>query len=256
MAELVGSSEAAVSLPPPSITPVISDDAELARRGVVRVQVFPCSSSETNLLPSLCLEHLTEVAPYNAFAEDNDYAFYKNIMEDCPFPCDVVFSAIAPALLEHFVSDLSEIRLDDVFVVHYNEQHSDSTVARHMDPSDITINVNLERSDDLEGSQLLFYGTKRLKGFIGTDGESSSSSSSSSSCSASPPPSTRVTSLPDDPSPAEEKFLVDTKLGFCTVHYGSHPHEVLSLKKGRRTNVVLTYVFTDKSKSGATRTCF
>ena len=49
------------------------------------------------------------------------------------------------------------------------------------------------------------------------------------------------------------RFLVDTKLGWCTIHYGSHPHETTALEEGERTNIVLTFVYKDKSKSEADR---
>jgi hypothetical protein len=39
----------------------------------------------------------------------------------------------------------------------------DSSGAKHMDPSDITANMCLDRTEGVEGSEVMFYGTKTLQ---------------------------------------------------------------------------------------------
>ncbi|GMH85512.1 hypothetical protein TL16_g10254 [Triparma laevis f. inornata] len=120
---------------------------------------------QTSLLPSLNLTSIKEVSPFNQSLEDNEYAYYKNLMEDRDTPemkkfIDQVITSCAPLLQEHFVSSTSEIKLDDVFCISYNTSQHDSRCAKHQDPSDITVNICLERTLDLGGSQILFYGAK------------------------------------------------------------------------------------------------
>ncbi len=136
------------------------------------------------------------------------------------------------------------IRLDDAFCVHYNMNQADTTGAKHTDPSDITVNICLEASDDFQGSQVLFYGTRPLL--------------------LSPLQRQQQEEEGDTPSsptsPQEEddfQFLVDQIPGFATIHWGAHPHETLALKQGHRTNVVLTYCFQDPARSTVLgRTCY
>ena len=199
--------------------------------GVVFCKTEYAQPSSSLLLKSL-VKDLTTISPMNETAEDNEYAFFKNIMDDPAFTCifGVIFRDCRAHLERYFVSNINTIELSDAFVVSYNEQHFDSTVKKHQDPSDITVNLCLERSDDLSGSEVKFYGTKRLKNVATTTAPSS--------------------------SPLSSTFVVGSRIGFCTIHFGAHPHEVTPLTKGRRTNVILTYVYKDKMKSEATRTCY
>jgi len=52
-------------------------------------------------------------------------------------------------------------------------------------------------------------------------------------------------------------YLVTSRIGFATIHWGKHPHLVTPLEKGIRTNVIMTMCFVDKNKSKAMKTdCF
>jgi len=57
---------------------------------------------------------------------------------------------------------------------------------------------------------------------------------------------------------AEFRFLVPQEKGFATIHFGDHPHETTTLLNGgKRTNVILTYCYVDKSKSDVDkRSCY
>mmetsp|Transcript_15911 Transcript_15911/g.32488 ORF Transcript_15911/g.32488 Transcript_15911/m.32488 type:complete len:233 (+) Transcript_15911:47-745(+) len=221
------------SLTAPIAAPLIENDADLLKRGIVRVQVFTPPAGCHSLLPSLNLESIKEASPFNQSLEDDEYAFYKNLLDDVSsLPLQSILDACSPPLLRHFVGSMDEIRLDDAFCVSYNPGQHDSRCAKHQDPSDITVNVNLERTPDMKGSQIMFYGAKNLRGVPAGGGDAVPSSGPSS------------------------RFLVDTKLGWCTIHYGSHPHETTALEGGERTNLVLTFVYKDESKSEANRTCY
>jgi len=120
-----------------------------------------------------------------------------------------------------------ELRLDDAFCIQYHMRQDDTTCAKHTDPSDITVNMCLEKKD-VEGSQIMFYGVEQLSGFesVKDRGEG-------------------------------YKFMVECEEGYCTIHYGKHPHKTLSLLKGQRTNIVLTYCYRDREKSETLmRTCY
>jgi hypothetical protein len=182
---------------------------------------------------------LSVVTPAIVVAEgDGEYAFYRNILEEPDFPFEALLhrTAIGSTILEYFgIQNLSEIRLDDAFCVHYNMEQNDTSGAKHVDPSDITVNLCIDKSDDCQGSQVLFYGTKPLHVFgqhIETD---------------------RSTSTTKSPS----KFLVNQEMGYATVHWGEHPHETTVLQAGFRTNIVLTYCYTDTSRSDVKkRSCY
>jgi len=119
-------------------------------------------------------------------------------------------------------------------------------VKRHTDPSDVTVNLCLARSDNLEGSQVLFFGRKTLLGMenVGNSGDSCGIEVSKDESNV----ATEVT---------KEQFLVGAEAGWATVHWGAHPHLVTALGAGQRTNVVLTYCFTEAGKSTAMKgDCF
>lgn len=230
--------------------PVISCADELLRYGVVaRVPIAVVTTDDHQMDAAAWKQwaaDLSVITPAIMTAEgDGEYAFYRNILEEPDFPFDSVLQgAIGEALLKYFnVSSLAEeIKLDDAFCIHYNMDQKDTRGAKHMDPSDITVNLCLEKSDDCHGSQVLFYGTKVLQGVMGVSSHDDD----------------------DDDDNADGKdvdgkfrFLVNQEPGYATLHWGNHPHETTALQQGTRTNIVLTYCYTDASKSDvATRACY
>lgn len=168
------------------------------------------------------------------FEEDGD-PFYRNILDEPDFPWNKLLapdSFIAKTMKQHFgINDFeNEVRLDDAFCIHYNTDQDDSTGARHTDPSDITVNLCLDKSLDTVGSHVKFYGTETL-------------------CSA---PEEKSPNLPRD-----FQFAVKQERGYGTMHWGGHPHETLALEAGQRTNIVLTFCYTDQQRcQGLNRTCY
>lgn len=111
---------------------------------------------------------------------------------------------------------------------------------RHTDPSDITVNLCLDRSENLEGSHVLFFGSKDIRGIVDINNAQTSDPGSSSFETA-----------------KKANFRVAAKKGWASIHWGQHPHMVTSLEKGQRTNVVLTYCFVEASRSLAMKSaCF
>ena len=207
------------------------DDNEILKRGVIRASV------PSSLDCDFWATSLSRVTPLNATTEDGEYAFYRNILDDPEFPFSEIFSEeseIGRAILSYFdLFSLEDIRLDDAFCVHYNTSQVDTTCAKHVDPSDITVNICLEKSPDCEGNQVVFYGSQRLHG---VEDECSNDN------------------VTDENS---EVFLVEQEQGYATIHYGHHPHMTLGLTRGQRTNVVLTYCYKDERKSDVkSRTCY
>lgn len=219
--------------------PIVIDSEELLRYGIV--SHVPIATEELDSLIwkqwAACLSVAT---PAIVTAEgDGEYAFYRNILEEPDFPFHALLhrTAIGSTIMKYFgVANLTEdeIQLDDAFCVHYNMNQIDTSGAKHVDPSDITVNLCIDKSDDCQGSRVLFYGTKSLhccgRGF---EKENVAHTSSPS------------------------KFLVNQEMGYATIHWGDHPHETTVLQAGYRTNIILTYCYTDATRSDVKkRSCY
>ena len=291
--------------------PVISDDQELLKRGICRIKL------PKQLDIYRWANELSQVTPMNlGFEGDGEYAFYRNIMEEPEFPFDLILlgggesepeseskvSDIGRSMLRHFpiltketrtqrqeeqIEDQykvlsEELQLDDAFCVHYNMDQDDTTGKKHMDPSDITVNMCLQKSKDAKGSDVLFHGIKRLEnldndaekgdeddnGDNGDEGEDNENESTAvpdpvrTEHSEEPIKDTNTdkstsTSTSTPLVKEDNRFLVSQEPGYATIHFGDHPHETTSLRHGSRTNIILTYVYTDPNRSDvATRTCY
>ncbi len=139
-------------------------------------------------------------------------------------------SEIGKIIEQNFGVTSGELRLDDAFCVHYNMFQHDSGGTKHMDPSDITVNICLEKSANVKGSHVLFYGSQPLKN----------------------------SDVEERKEGGDFRYHVSQEEGFATVHWGHHPHETTPLLDGgRRTNIVLTYCYKDPKKSDVSlRTCY
>ena len=214
----------------------VTNPDELLQLGIV--SHIPISSNEIDTAAwKKWATELSVVSPIIMTAEgDGEYAFYRNILEEPDFPFDAILrnDNIKTALIKYFniqSFEEDEIRLDDAFCIHYNLNQTDTSGAKHIDPSDITINLCLNKSDDCRGSQVLFYGTKALHAIDNSEKNS--------------------LVLPP------EKFLVNQEMGYATMHWGDHPHETTVLEAGYRTNIILTYCYTDKTRSNVSkRSCY
>ena len=211
------------------IPPVVADPEKLLRLGIKKEKIPLIINNERELWAG----KLTRLTPMIMAAQgDNEYAFYRNIMEDpdLGFPLNSILTeGINDSLLKYFGVKKEELRMDDAFCVHYNMDQGDTSGAKHMDPSDITVNICLEKSDNVEGSHVMFYGTKQL------------------------------TKIDDyEPKTPDFCFLVPQEAGYATIHFGDHPHETIPLLKGgKRTNVIITYCYIDESKSDVKkRSCY
>jgi hypothetical protein len=126
----------------------LSLDEDLLKIGVCRYDV----GSKVDL--EGWAETLSQVSPTSIFLEDGEFAQYRNILDDPSFPFNAIIEAISPCLVEHFIDNMNEVVLDDAFAIHYDDAQSDTTVKKHTDPSDITINLCLNRSADAIGSKV------------------------------------------------------------------------------------------------------
>jgi hypothetical protein len=215
------------------VIPTVTNPDELLRFGIV--SHIPITSSEIDASAwNTWATELSVVSPIIMTAEgDGEYAFYRNILEEPDFPFDAILrnESIKSALIKFFnVKNLmeDEIKLDDAFCIHYNMNQKDTSGAKHIDPSDITVNLCLNKSDDCRGSHVLFYGTKALHGI-------------DNSSVVLPP----------------EKFLVNQEMGYATMHWGDHPHQTTMLEAGYRTNIILTYCYADKTRNNVSkRSCY
>ena len=213
-------------------TPIISNDEELESYGVLRVKL------PSTLNCAKWASELSKVTPEIMTAEgDGEYAFYRNILEEPDFPFYSILTAeIGDAVVKNFkIQSLNEIRLDDAFCVHYNMTQGDTSGDRHVDPSDITVNMCLEKTKQVQESHVLFYGTQALEGSQHSPQDAQHS--------------------PKDDS---FQFLVEQIPGYATIHWGHHQHETVPMKGGgRRTNIVTTYCYCDSSRSDVgSRSCY
>ena len=208
--------------------PLIQDDKELESYGVLRVKL------PTALDCAKWAAELSTITPQIMAGEgDGEYAFYRSILDEPDFPFATILTAseIGDCIIRHFkIQSLDEIRLDDAFCVHYNNLTQDDTSgAKHIDPSDITVNMCLEKTELVEDSHVLFYGTQVLE------------------------------DIEHKEQDASFQFLVEQVPGYATIHWGHHPHETTCMtgEGGRRTNIVLTYCYCDSSRSDvAKRSCY
>ena len=218
----------------------IDDPEQLLQYGICRVKL-PAHIDWKGWAAKLSQVKLDNMG----FEGDGEYAFYRNIMDEPDFPFQEILQSesIGAAMVKYFdiqsVDD--ELRLDDAFCVHYNMSQHDTSGAKHTDPSDITVNMCLEKqADTTTGSQVMFYGTRSLTTTTTSntadddDGDDNDSRQGDDFC-----------------------FLVNQEEGYATLHWGEHPHETLPLQSGKRTNIVLTLLYKDKSRSKAgSRTCY
>jgi len=93
--------------------PEVSDDGELRGLGVCRCNV----GASVDL--SGWADEYAKVTPLSGFAEDGEYAQYRNIMDDEAFPFAAVKAALTSCVEANFVSSMGkELRLDDAFAIH------------------------------------------------------------------------------------------------------------------------------------------
>jgi hypothetical protein len=235
-----GSASSGISTPP-----VITDFDALLRRGIV--SRVPITVDNDDRLSEAAWKQYASmysvVTPEIMAGEaDGEYAFYRNILEEPDFPKHAVLQgAIGDAIREYMgVASLSEIRLDDAFCIHYSMDQQDSRGAKHMDPSDITVNLCIDKSPDCRGSQVLFYGTKELH-----------HPNVQQYC------MTKNNDTGDGDNDNSYRFLVNQEPGYATIHWGNHPHETTKLESGHRTNIVITYCYVDPTKSDVSqRACY
>jgi len=136
--------------------------------------------------------------------------------------------AVAPALAIRFGRPFESVEVDDCFVIHYSTRHLDTSLKRHIDPSDVTVNLCL-RAADVEGSAVVFYGRRPL------GGPRPPCSVGGGDCACRRPDDGRL------------PFCVQPRPGFAMVHYGDQPHETLALTRGERTNCVLTFRYAERA---------
>jgi hypothetical protein len=218
---------------PPSavaVPPLITDDDELICYGVVRLPL------PDDLDAEYWAAELSQVTPAILTAQgDGEYAFYRNILEEPDFPLSLWEDCpgICAALERYFGVKTDDLRLDDAFCVHYDDGQDDSGGARHMDPSDLTLNLCLEKSSTVEESHVLFFGTQALA----NEGSPRDNTAS---------------------SPRPRAFCVPQIPGTLSLHWGCHPHQTLPLKgTGCRTNIVMTLCYKDPNRSDVMmRTCY
>ncbi|KAG7344807.1 hypothetical protein IV203_032338 [Nitzschia inconspicua] len=277
-------------LPPPPNSgmriQLIRDPKELLRYGVCRVRLPAALDCDE------WAERLSQI-PLTAMTMEGDleYPLYQNILEQQmdDFPFDAILQqeedetedgeepfqlpSIPYALKWYFdVSHPSvQLRLDDAFGVHYNLHQYDTTGKKHQDPSDITINICLQKSEQCQGSHVLFHGIRSLPNTT-TEVTVQQQQQQQQQLQKETEEKTK-TELPQ--TTQLFFFLVEQIPGTATIHYGNHPHETTAMQRQdeveeshdnnymdchptttSRTNVILTFWYTDRESDVATRSCY
>lgn len=130
-----------------------------------------------------------------------------------PFPRYVVpalLTALDRPLLQHFGLCAGELTLDSGFFISY-EEGSNQNLRRHVDKCLFTLNLFLEASEDLKGTEVRFHGLKRL---LTND------------------------SVEDGPEMFDFNSFAP---GTVLMHWGQHEHETLPWKGGVRSSVILWF---------------
>ena len=275
--------------------PVISDDVELLKRGICSVKIperidIDFWAKELSQLTPMILgfEGDGEYSFYRNIMDEPDFPFDMLLFEEVkpkkqlqqqqesPSSSSKVLqelSDIGKAMIRYFpiitqrqqehkdqqnlVEYLSEeLQLDDAFCVHYNMDQEDTTGKKHIDPSDITINMCLQKSDETEGSYVLFYGMKKLLNVV-DDVDNDKEKEEEEVQNNIDDDAVNENDSDKQNRIHENRFYVSQKPGYATIHFGDHTHETTALHHGSRTNIILTYVYTDPNRSDvATRTCY
>ena len=243
--------------------PIIRDPALLQKYGIIKA---PISSLFDR---TKWATELSQCTPMNLLGEgDDEYVFYRNILEEPEFPFALILeSEIGKMIQQYFVPKENSsgkiedmIRLDDAFCIHYNMNQSDTSCGRHMDPSDITVNLCLE-CEDVQGSEVLFYGTQRF--CQDNDPQEENHIDDDNNNEEKDEKKEELFVTHNEKNDTKEdldscfQFLVEQEPGYATIHFGAHAHETMPLRRGKRTNLVFTYWYKDETKSeAAARTCF
>ena len=275
--------------------PVISDDVELLKRGICcvkipeRIDIDFWAKELSQLTPMILgFEGDGEYSFYRNIMDEPDFPFdmllFEEVkqkkqlqqQEESPSSSSKVLqelSDIGKAMIRYFpiitqrqqehkdqqnlVKYLSEeLQLDDAFCVHYNMDQEDTTGKKHIDPSDITINMCLQKSDETEGSYVLFYGMKKLLNVV-DDVDNDKEKEEEEVQNNIDDEAVNENDSDKQNRIHENRFYVSQKPGYATIHFGDHTHETTALHHGSRTNIILTYVYTDPNRSDvATRTCY
>ena len=275
--------------------PVISDDVELLKRGICSVKIperidIDFWAKELSQLTPMILgfEGDGEYSFYRNIMDEPDFPFDMLLFEEekpkkqlqqqeesYSSSSKVLqeLSDIGKAMIRYFpiitqrqqehkdqqnlVKYLSEeLQLDDAFCVHYNMDQEDTTGKKHIDPSDITINMCLQKSDETEGSYVLFYGMKKLLNVV-DDVDNDKEKEEEEVQNNIDDDAVNENDSDKQNRIHENRFYVSQKPGYATIHFGDHTHETTALHHGSRTNIILTYVYTDPNRSDvATRTCY
>lgn len=232
----------------------LTDANDLLQIGVCKMHLTPLVFTPQEL--QNWANDLSQVTPLNAFVEDGEYAFYRNIVDHDTFPFDRIFTSISPVLQKYFGVNVEndDLRLDDAFCIMYDASlHDDTAGSKHMDPSDITVNICLAKSHDVIGSGVMFYGRQKL--FDDTGSFHPIPTAISPDCDYAC--SDNIKNDQSQELEQEQEFVVPQEPGWATIHHGGHWHQTMEMKQGRRTNIVLTFCYTDSNKSGAiSRTCY
>ena len=126
-----------------------------------------------------------------------------------------------------------------------------------MDPSDITINICIEKSTNCCGSHVVFHGKQTLLNenkmvFIHKEKKNTTTTTLS------------IAGVGEDKEVSSSfTFPVVQEPMYASIHYGHHPHETTKLESGTRTNLIFTYCYTNPKNNPtmngndvSTRTCY
>lgn len=202
--------------------PDLTDRQDLLCRGILAIDI------DTLIDCSFWAGRFASKPPLLMFTTDEEPR-YRNIIEEPNFPFSKILGGLEETIHKHFGVSMEELRLDDAFAIHYHIDQDRTHGAKHVDPSDITINICLDASDDVQGSHVKFHGSRSL-------GKSD---------------------YPTDTTAATTVFSVCQQPRCATLHWGDHAHETTRLERGYRTNVILTLCYKDKTRSDvASRSCY
>lgn len=143
------------------------------------------------------------------------------------FPVEGILQESNGLIREHFGMSSGDLEVHACFAVLYSPE-ANQILKLHRDDSDVTLNICLERSDDLEGTEVVFHGTEGLKH---------------------PKLNHTPTFMPYD----KAKTLVNVPKGWVAIHRGCHAHETTPLRQGHRLSVICWFKYVLDSQMAIAR---
>jgi hypothetical protein len=134
------------------------------------------------------------------------------------FPVEGILHEAGDFIREYFGMSPENLDIHACFAVAYSKD-ANTKLRLHVDDSDVTLNICLEKSDDLKGTDVVFHGSEALSSL----------------------PKLNFGSLV---GPVDQlRTSINVPAGWVAIHRGRHAHETTSLQQGSRLSVICWFKY-------------